>query len=592
MRWLALVLILLACVMPGLADSSSPVPEWAKRAVWYQIFPERFYNGDPTNDPKLEDQRGAWPHDVRPPWQVHPWTSDWYELQPYEKANHKDIWFNLQRRRYGGDLQGVIDKLDYLQDLGVNAIYLNPVFESPSSHKYDATVYHHVDPTFGPDPEGDRRIIASENPGDPSTWQWTAADRLALKLIHEVHARHMHVIFDGVFNHIGMTSPFFLDVQQRLQASPYADWFKILSFEPFRYEGWYGVKELPEWRQDANGLVAGPRGYVFAVTRRWMAPNRRVEDGIDGWRLDVAYLVKHPFWKAWHHLVRSINPQAYTTAEIIDTVDANKPYLQGDEFSAVMNYNFAFAASEFFIDRKHRIKVSEFDSKLRTLREAYPAEVAYGMQNLLDSHDTARLASMIVNRDLVEYRDWPHYCELAKGSNLRFSTRAPGPGDLQLQKLMALFQMTYVGAPMIYYGDEAGMWGATDPDCRQPMLWPDMHFAPAVMGPDGHAHPPDPVAFNRDLFDTYRHLIHIRRDQDALQLGDFHTLVTDDAHHVYAFSRTWQGQTIIVALNPTNQPQTVTVPSGSYLNLLDGASLSGPHAVVLPQWGLILKPTR
>jgi len=114
------------------------VPEWAKKVVWYQIFPERFRNGDPENDPTLESIEGAYPHDVKSPWQIHPWTSDWYELLPYEKKNGKDIWFNLQRRRYGGDLQGIIDKLDYLKELGIGAIYLNPVFWSPSSHKYDA----------------------------------------------------------------------------------------------------------------------------------------------------------------------------------------------------------------------------------------------------------------------------------------------------------------------------------------------------------------------------------------------------------------------------------------------------------------------
>lgn len=154
------------------------VPDWAKGIVWYQIFPERFWNGDPGNDPRLEDQAGAWPHDQSPPWQIHPWTADWYELQPYERANGQSLWHNLQRRRYGGDLQGIIDRLDYLQDLDVDALYLNPVFSAPSSHKYDGAAYHHVDPTFGPDPEGDRALMAQENPADPATWVWTAADKL------------------------------------------------------------------------------------------------------------------------------------------------------------------------------------------------------------------------------------------------------------------------------------------------------------------------------------------------------------------------------------------------------------------------------
>ena len=195
------------------------VPDWAKGIVWYQIFPERFWNGDPQNDPRLEDQRGAYPHDLTQPWQIHPWTSDWYELQPYEQANGKGFWHNVQRRRYGGDLQGILDRLDYLQSLGVGGLYLNPVFESPSAHKYDGATYHHVDPHFGPDPQGDRQLMAAEPPGpDPARWVWTAADRLLLQLIAEVHRRGMRIILDGVFNHMGLNSWAFRDVQQQRHA--------------------------------------------------------------------------------------------------------------------------------------------------------------------------------------------------------------------------------------------------------------------------------------------------------------------------------------------------------------------------------------
>jgi glycosidase len=158
----------------------------------------------PKNDPKLKDIKGSWPQDSTSPWQIHPWTSDWYKLQPYEKKNGKDIWYNIQRRRYGGDLQGIINKLDYIQKLGCTAIYLNPIFEAPSLHKYDGASYHHVDPNFGPDPEGDRKLMLTETPDDPTTWVWTSADKLALKLIAEVHKRGMRIIFDGVFNHMGI----------------------------------------------------------------------------------------------------------------------------------------------------------------------------------------------------------------------------------------------------------------------------------------------------------------------------------------------------------------------------------------------------
>ena len=146
------------------------VPEWAKGIVWYQIFPERFRNGDANNDPTVQEIEGSYPHNHANSWQVHPWTADWYAQQPYEQETGESIWTHLQRRRYGGDLQGIIDKLDYLQDLGIEALYLNPIFESPSLHKYDGATYHHVDPNFGPDPQGDRALIATETPDNPSTW--------------------------------------------------------------------------------------------------------------------------------------------------------------------------------------------------------------------------------------------------------------------------------------------------------------------------------------------------------------------------------------------------------------------------------------
>ena len=334
------------------------VPGWAKKVVWYQIFPGRFRNGDPANDPTLESIKGAFPHDTTSPWKIHRWTSDWYELQPYEKKSRKDIWFNIQRRRYGGDLQGIIDKLDYLKDLGIGAIYLNPVFWSPSSHKYDAATYHHIDPYFGPDPDGDKKLIANETPDDPSTWVWTSADKLFLKLIEEVHNRQMKIIMDGVFNHMGINSWAFRDVAENQQESRYKDWFNITSWDDsvkgttFQYKGWYGVKELPELKQNSDGIVDLPKKYIFNITKRWMDPdgNGNPSDGIDGWRLDVAFMIKHNFWKEWRKLVKSINAQAFLTAEIVDDIKILQTYLKGDEFDAVMNYNFLFTTAEYFID--------------------------------------------------------------------------------------------------------------------------------------------------------------------------------------------------------------------------------------------------
>ncbi|MGQ0601766.1 MAG: glycoside hydrolase family 13 protein [Anaerolineales bacterium] len=549
--------------------SNSFIPEWAKRVVWYQIFPERFWNGEPVNDPPVTAQQYSWPHDHTSPWQIHPWTSDWYELQPYERLNGRDIWFNIQRRRYGGDLQGIWQRLDYLQELGVTALYLNPVFESPSSHKYDGASYHHIDQHFGPDPEGDRKLMASETFADPRTWVWTSADRLMLDLIAEVHRRGMRIIFDGVFNHLGLSSRAFRDVVENGQASRYKDWFKILDwntpqrFASFTYSGWFGNPELPELNQDERGLTTAPREYVFAATRRWLDPDRDGDprDGIDGWRLDVAFCVRHPFWKDWRKWVKGINPEAYLVAEIVNE-DVNEPYLQGDEFDAVMHYDFAFACMEFFAER--RITVTQFDHELRRTREAYPPGVAYGLQNLLDSHDTNRVASHIVNRGRLNYRNWKTNQPISQASqNPAYDTRAPTTEEKRIQKLMVLVQMTYVGAPMVYYGDEVGMWGANDPCCRKPMVWPELTHALEAVLPDGSPRlAPAVVAFDHHLFDHYRRLIHLRNNSPALQVGEFITLVTDDANGVYAYERRHENERVVVVINADSTLQRVTLRVG------------------------------
>ncbi len=586
------------------SDSSQNefVPQWAKKVVWYQIFPDRFRNGDTSNDPTLESINGSWPHDSTSEWHLHPWTSDWYKLQDYEKLNGKNIWFNIQRRRYGGDLQGIIDKLDYLQDLGISAIYLNPIFESPSLHKYDGATYHHVDPHFGPDPQGDKQKIKSEVPHDPQTWVWTEADKLFLKLIEETHARGMKIIIDGVFNHMGLNSWAFRDVIKNQQRSKYKDWFKIVSWEDpekgteFQYEGWYGVKELPELNQDENGIVAGPKRYIFDATKRWMDPNGDDDpsDGIDGWRLDVAFMVKHKFWKDWRKHLKAINPEAYITAEIINSVKYNKPYLEGDEFDAVMNYNFAFACEEFFINHKYKITAEEFDKKLKYLRGAYPGGVEYVMQNLFDSHDTNRLLSHILNKDIGSYRDWGNYFELSKGSNPDFNTGKPGEKEIEIQKLMVIFQMTYVGAPMIYYGDETGMWGANDPDCRKPMVWNDRQYEPEVYLPDQSIKEnSDAVKFDQSIYSHYKKLIEIRNENPVLQTGAYQTLLAED--DIFAFERSDNQNSIVVVLNnnETKKKIELTLKPGSYVDILNnGSNYSVDKTFIVklpPKWGSILK---
>lgn len=549
------------------ANSQSKfTPEWSKGIIWYQIFPERFNNGDPTNDPKVTDQNGAYPFDDTSAFQIHPWTSDWYQLQPYEQQNGKDLYYNLQRRRYGGDLQGIIDKLDYIKSLGVNAIYLTPIFWSPSSHKYDALCYHHVDPTFGPDPEGDVAMMKNENPLDVKSWVWTKADLLALKLIKEVHARNMRIIFDGVFNHMGMKSFAFEDVQKNQQASAYSDWFSIDSWDDpakgttFQYKGWFGVKTLPEFKEDEKGIVAGPKAYIFNATKRWMNPmDKGIQDGIDGWRLDVAYDVGHPFWKDWRRWVRSINPTAYMTAELVSPIEKTRPYLEGDEFDATMNYNFAFIVHDFFIQDKLASTVTQFDAQLATLREAFGNDVALNMQNLMNSHDATRLASAVANPDGKKFGDWGAYFNWSqKSNNKEYNARKPTAAQIQKQKLIAAFQMLYLGSPMIFYGDEAGIWGGNDPDCRKPMVWDDKTYDAETYNPDQSTHEPDAVAFNKDLYNWYQKFMVLRNNYKSIQLGNYTTIAKDDVQKLYVFSRKYQGEEVLVCINRSDKPVNFT----------------------------------
>ncbi|MBJ7325779.1 MAG: DUF3459 domain-containing protein [Chthoniobacterales bacterium] len=567
------------------------VPPWAKHAVWYQIFPERFRNGDRSNDPTKDDIAGAYPDAPDLPWRIHPWTSDWYKRQPWEESETWPFHALIQRRRYGGDLQGIIDKLEYLQDLGINAIYLNPVFDSPSSHKYDGLSYHHIDPNFGPDPQGDRASMAGENPGDPATWVWTSADRLALALIKEAHAKGMRVIFDGVFNHMGWRSWPFRDVIGKQQDSPYAGWFSVKSWRDgktgtkFDYDGWFGHHTLPEFREDEDGIVAGPREYIFAATRRWMDPDGDGDpaDGIDGWRLDVAFCVGHPFWKKWRKVVKETNPEAYVTAELIDPVPKLKPYLEGDEFDAVMNYNFAFACSDYFADEKQRITTGEFDRRLRELRDAFPAGVAEVQQNLFGSHDTDRIGSHIVNRDSEQSSDWSAYFAFSKAENGQYDPRKPTEKELESQKLFAVLQMTYVGAPMLYYGDEAGMWGANDPDCRKPMVWDDMVYDDEVTRPDGSVKETgDKVEVNKDLHAHYKKLIALRNELPALRTGSFETVLVDDDKQLYGFKRSLDGREILVVLNNSEEKQTAALPgAGRWTDRLSGEKVGEDGATGL-----------
>jgi cyclomaltodextrinase / maltogenic alpha-amylase / neopullulanase len=533
---------------------------WAKGAVWYQIFPERFHNGESKNDPTVDEV----PETDNPNWKITPWTSDWYEFQSWEKEISSsfysvDVVFG---RRYGGDLIGVIEKLDYLKELGIDAIYFNPVFEAASSHKYDATSYHHIDDNFGPNPRDDKkRLSESKETGDPSTWIWTKADSTFLYLIKEAHKRNIKIVIDGVFNHSGPDFFAFKDIVENGKNSSYVDWYTIKSWDDpatpedeFDYDCWWGYKIHPNFREDENGLVTGPREYIFNITKRWMDPNNDGDpsDGIDGWRLDVANEVAPPFWRDWQALVKSINPAAITVAELWE--DASE-WISDKRMDNTMNYLFAYAVNDFFIDKKTAVSGQIFVKKLEEILKLYGEETAQILWNLIDSHDTDRLASLILNPD----RDYDRQNGLR--DNPDYNVSKPLKSVKKRQKQILAFQMTFVGAPVIYYGDEAGMWGADDPDDRKPMLWSDFNYDVEKSHPiAGKTRSADENIFDQELFDYYKKMINLKQNNPTLKFGDIKIQNELTQNDVFAFSRFTDSQQVIVIFNRADNSQKITIP--------------------------------
>jgi len=505
-------------------------PDWARDAIWYQIMVDRFRNGDPSNDPDP----------------VRPWRSEWYAPSAHEGRDGQTFWkFFVFDRLYGGDIAGVREKLPYLRDLGVNALYLMPMFQAPGPHKYNATNYLHIDEHFGT--KGDYAAAeAKEDLLDPSTWTWTESDRKFLDFIREAKSMGFKVIIDGVFNHTGTEHPAFRDVKERRQKSRFADWYEIKSWEPFDYEGWWGFKALPVFRKDeVNGITSQSlKQHIFAVTRRWMDPDGDGDpsDGIDGWRLDVPNEVPLVFWREWRKLVKSINPEAYISGEIWTRAEQ---WLGSDGFDAVMNYEFAKPAIAWIVNRELKLKPSEIDAKFAELRLAYPAASVPVLQNLVGSHDTDRVGSMIKNPDR------PYNERNREQEGHRYDSSRPEPEHQRRQQLLALLQMTSDSAPMIYYGDEVGMWGAGDPGNRKPMLWKDLE--PYEDAEDNFV--------DETMLSFYRSAIRLRRDHSALRRGSFRTILADDAQDVWIFLREDEREQVLVALNASDRAAVVTLPA-------------------------------
>lgn len=350
------------------------VPEWAKEGIVYQIFPERFKNGNKQNDPSNVEAWGG-----------------------------KPKYHNF----FGGDLDGIIEELPYLEELGINVIYLTPVFESPSNHKYDTIDYYKIDPHFG----------------DIETLK---------KLVKESHQRGIRIILDAVFNHSGAQFFAFQDVIKNGEKSKYKDWFYIDSLPVI-------TSPKPNYETFANDVATMPklrtsnsevRKYLLDIAKYWIE-----EAGIDGWRLDVSNEVDHSFWREFREVVKTANPEALIIGEIWHD---SAPWLEGDQYDSVMNYLFRDAVYDFV--SKKTIGVSSLDARLAKARMKYRDQANYAMFNLIDSHDTERFLTSVNENE----------------NRLR---------------LAALLQMTYVGMPMIYYGTEVGMTGFNDPDCRKTMVW-------------------------------------------------------------------------------------------------------------------------
>ena len=575
------------------ATSLSDVPAWSKDVVWYQVFVERFRNGDPSNDPTLNDIQGSWPHVQPDAWELAEWTSDWYRQEQWAEALGEEFYYTVQLRRYGGDLQGLLDRLDYLQELGITAIFLNPINDSPSLHKYDARNYRHIDRNFGPDPAGDADLMSTEDPLDPATWKWTAADSLFLALVDEVHRRGMRIIMDYSWNHTGITFWAWKDVLENQEKSPYASWYEIISFDnpatpdtdEFAYRGWAGVPELPEWKKvdRPNDLTAGAipgtivepvREHIANVTRRWLDPNGDGDpsDGVDGFRLDVAEQVPLDFWREYRRLVRSINPEVYLVGEVWweqwpETMYDPAPWLQGDVFDAVMNYRWYEPTRSFFAGAPPALTATEYVLALDSVAAGIPEPNLQAMMNLTASHDAPRFATSIYNPGRYKYQVNPH-------ENPDYRIDQPDLRTREIQQMILVQQFTYIGAPHVWYGDEVGMWGGDDPDPRKPMVWSDLEYENEATHPMGRPRQPDLVEPDMRLFALYQDLISLRNDNLRLFVdGDLEWLVEDDANGLLAYRRVLGDEMALILFNTSEDLQDVVVElePGTWAEQLGGS---------------------
>ncbi|MEF2968908.1 alpha-glycosidase [Paenibacillus sp. M1] len=453
------------------ADNHTP-PGWVKESVFYQIFPERFANGNRANDPES--------------------TAPWGDNPSYGNF-------------FGGDLQGVMDHLDYLSDLGINAIYFTPLFSAPSNHKYDTEDYYRVDPHFG-------------------------TKETLRQVVEACHARGIRVILDGVFNHSGISFPYFQDVIDKGKESVYYDWFHIDSWPlEVKANGVPTYKTFAFERTMPKLNTANPevRNYFCALGRYWI-----VETGIDGWRLDVANEPDHAFWREFRKAVKEVKPDAYILGEVWH--DGMK-WLRGDQFDGVMNYPLANAMLDFFVFGQD--DSFAFANKIGGFLARYPKQVNEACFNHLDTHDTVRLLTLC-------------------------------GGDKRKLKLAAAFQFTFIGTPSIYYGDEIGLSGQFDPENRRCMIW-------------------DPARQDLELYSFYRRLIGLRKSHPALTSGAFVLRFADKSSRLLVYERSSGGETLLVAMNSGAEIVSVRVQEsrGDWEDVFTGERLRFQDGTYVDQLG-------
>ena len=630
------------------------VPNWAKEAVWYNIFPDRFYNGNHYNDPIfnefgpeafkpnrlheqnfIEEYKWEKSNNVISHFDRNRWTADFKEQVIWEKLGEREIDYSLKyARMYGGDLQGIKEKIPYMKELGINAVWLNPVFFSYQNHKYGANDFRHISPDFGTiktsgsthsveinrnnkygnksyvDVLGNKATTSSElkllevnlkgeNRGkngygeteDPATWIWTESDLIMVDLIKEFHKNGIRVIFDGVFNHSSSEHWTFNMVLADGENSKYKDWYKFTDFgqhvpitddmsdeQAFEtlianrkrtiYNAWGGFDSLPEF----NTFNQEYKEYIFNITRKWMcgpdgkeSENWMEDDGIDGWRLDVPNCLENQnFWNEWREVVKGSKKDSYITAELWG--NASGDINGGNKFDTVMNYEWLKTVIGFFINQsreggvRYKLKAQDFFNELREKRTWYPYQALQASQNLNGSHDTDRLYSRIVN-DVIG-RNLEEGKQLEKGYNgirpdlasnnhpnttIDWRNSPIKPKDIL--KLISIFQMTYIGAPMLFYGDEVGMWGATDPYCRKPMLWKEFLYDNEKNPSHINQNEVYEQKVDSDLFEWYKKLIRIRLENKTLVYGKFREMFADNDREIIVYERVIEDHLIIVVIN-------------------------------------------